>query len=127
MHRITVIHLLAMAAATAGAQSRVTQTQHETPLATFTIQELFGVTHPDQVIDRSTENFLAHWSHQNHGGESQHILRLKSNGAYRVFIVPYAKGKRPDDFRINQVKHEVVITAAGRTAHIQADGSFRLR
>ncbi len=79
------------------------------------------------MADKSTEGFLAHWSHKNHGGECQHILRLKSRGAFRVFIVPYAKGKRPADIRVNQVKHEVVITAAGKTAHVRPDGSFRLR
>jgi hypothetical protein len=46
--------------------------------------------------------------------ERQHILRLRSPGDFRVFLVAYPKGRKPEGIQVQKEGTEVVISASGQ-------------
>jgi len=58
--------------------------------------------------------------------EYQQKLRLTGDGPFRVFIVPYFKGKKPTGVSVKLVGDDVAVSAAGKTVTFKANGSFSL-
>ncbi len=56
--------------------------------------------------------------------ERQHILRLRSPGGFRVFLVAYPKGRRPADIQVRREGRQVAVSAAGRTVRFSVDGKY---
>jgi len=56
--------------------------------------------------------------------ERQQKLRLKSDGPFRVIVVPYFKGHRPDDLTVKLVAGDVVVSAGSEAVRFSPDGSF---
>ena len=75
------------------------------------------------LADRAVEGFLAEWSHQNVCPEQQTLLRLKSDGPFRMVIVAWPKGARPADLQVQEQGGGLAVTAAGKTVRIAADGA----
>jgi hypothetical protein len=55
--------------------------------------------------------------------ERQHILRIRGYGAFQVLILPYRKGEKREDLRVQQDGSNVVITAGDETT-IVGDSSY---
>jgi len=74
------------------------------------------------IAGEPLEAFVAEWQHKNRQGERQHILRLRGAGAFRVVIVPFPKGARPDDVAVSRAGEVIAVTMAGASARIGRDG-----
>jgi len=102
--------------------------------------------HPTRGIDwdvylLSTEALsgnIGNWGHSWHPGaeaaefqaangrafeERQHILRIKGNGTFRTYILPWRKGEKPPDLQVTASGAQVTITTGGSRLVID-DNSF---
>lgn len=57
--------------------------------------------------------------------ERQHILRLRGSGGFRVFVVPYLKGRKPGDLAVRADGGDVAVSSGGKTVRIGPDGRWR--
>ncbi|HTE21306.1 MAG TPA: hypothetical protein VK689_23315, partial [Armatimonadota bacterium] len=53
--------------------------------------------------------------------ERQHILRIRGSGGFNALILPYPKGKRPDDLKVTRQGAETVITGGGAETRVGDD------
>jgi len=74
------------------------------------------------IADRPHEGFLTEWGHENRRPQKQVILRLKGDQRFRVVIVPWPKGKQPENIRVAERNGGVTVSVAGRTVSFDAQG-----
>ena len=56
--------------------------------------------------------------------ERQHILRIRSSDGFKVFIVPYPKGRKPAHLQVSEEGGRVAVTVNGHTIRFDARGAF---
>ncbi len=76
------------------------------------------------LADRPIQGFLAEWSHQNVCPEQQTLLRLKSDGPFRMVIVAWPKGAKPVDLQVQEADG-LSVTAGGKTVRLAPSGALQ--
>lgn len=81
------------------------------------------------LADRPIQGFLAEWSHQNVSPETQTLLRLRSEGPFRLAIVAWPKGARPDDLQVQAegtgAEATLLIHTAGKALRLTPEGKLQ--
>ncbi len=74
------------------------------------------------------QGFVAEWSHRNVCPEQQLLLRLASDGPFRLVITAWPKGFAPADLQVQPAGDgplaDLTITAAGRTLRLAPSGAL---
>lgn len=87
--------------------------------------------HPSKGIDgeiyvicaEPMEGALSEWSHNNRIPERQSILRFKGNGGFRVVVVPYPKGQKPD-VQVKADADSLDVSVKGKSVNFAKNGAF---